>query len=465
MHQAATASSPAQIAHRHDVQFYADDTFLAQAVGSFIATGLRNGRAALVIATPDHWTAIGASLDRQGIDVESMTTTGQLISIDAAAALARFMVEDVPDHDRFDQTVGHVVRQACAIFPGLCAYGEMVDLLCAEGNLDGTIALEHLWNHLLEGRPAHLLCGYRLDRFGSDAHAEPFRHICQAHTAVVPSEAYTQLEIQKQSRMIADLQQRAQALESEVQERRRVEQALRKTQDHLREKADELIRSNAELERFAYISAHDLKEPLRMVSQFMDLLNRRYANQLDERARSYIGYAVTGTQRMQDLIDALLSYSHAGCGALKPTTVDLNVVVDDLRQSLQVAIADAGAELRTQSPLPTVQADAHKMRQVFQNLIENGLKYRSHIAPVIQFSASEQKDHWVLSVQDNGIGISVSHHQRIFDLFERLHTREDIPGTGIGLAVTRRVIEQHRGRIWVESGLGSGATFRFTLPR
>ena len=249
----------------------------------------------------------------------------------------------------------------------------------------------------------------------------------------------------------------------DVSDRKRTEQQLRQTADLLARQTTELARSNEELERFAYIASHDLQEPLRMVASYTQLLARRYRGKLDEDADEFIGYAVNGATRMQQLIRDLLEYSRVGTRGAAFSPVDCGeifaVVIDDLT----TVIGETGADI-VAGPLPTVQGDRSQLRQLFQNLIENALKYRSELPPTVRIDAAREGDQWHFTVRDNGIGIAPDYAERIFVIFQRLHTQAEYPGTGIGLAVCKRIVERHGGRIWVESQVGSGSAFHFTLP-
>jgi PAS domain S-box-containing protein len=239
--------------------------------------------------------------------------------------------------------------------------------------------------------------------------------------------------------------------------------ALTAAHAELERRAQELERSNAELEQFAYVASHDLSEPLRMVTSYLQLLRRRYHGQLDADADAFIDYAVGGAGRMRDLIDDLLTYSRAGRGAPPLGPVSLGNVLDDTLHSLAAAIEEAGAEV-VSGPLPTLPGDRVEVGQLFQNLIANAIKFRSPERPArVTVSAQPSETGWTVRIADNGIGVDLGHADRIFKMFQRLHTREDFPGTGIGLAVCSRIVERHGGRIWVEPTPGGGATFCFTL--
>lgn len=242
----------------------------------------------------------------------------------------------------------------------------------------------------------------------------------------------------------------------DISRRRRIEDAANAN-------ALELARSNAELEQFAYVASHDLQEPLRMVASYTRLLARRYQGRLDADADEFIGYAVDGVNRMQELISDLLAYSRAGSRRREPEDVAMDDVLGPVLQSLGPAIEDAGATVVSE-PLPVVRGDPGQFAQLFQNLIANAIKFRGEKAPRVEISARRDGDEWVFSVADNGIGISSEFSERIFVIFQRLHSRAEYPGTGIGLSICRKIVERHGGRIWVGSESGEGTTFRFTLP-
>ncbi len=233
--------------------------------------------------------------------------------------------------------------------------------------------------------------------------------------------------------------------------------------DRLADKTRALERMNAELEQFAHVVAHDLREPLRMVTCFTQLLSDHYDGQLDERAQRYISHASGAARRMGELLAGLLEYSHLD--RLEATEmVPLDRVVDAVISDYSVTLAEEQASI-SRDPLPAVYANEAAVRLVFQNLIENALKYRGDAAPEVHVSAKQASDHWEFTVQDNGIGIEKEYHDRIFGMFQRLWERERYPGTGAGLAIVKKVVERCGGRIWVESEPGEGAGFHFTMPR
>jgi PAS domain S-box-containing protein len=242
----------------------------------------------------------------------------------------------------------------------------------------------------------------------------------------------------------------------DVTERQQAELALA-------DKARELARSNTELEQFAYVASHDLQEPLRMVSSYTQLLARRYKGKLGSDADEFIGYAVDGATRMQTLIQDLLAYSRVGTKGRDFESTDCEGLLDRVLGDLKVAIKESGAVV-THDPLPTVTADGTQLGQLLQNLIGNAIKFRNQEPPLVHVSSKRNGKEWILSVRDNGIGIDPRYAERIFVIFQRLHKREEYQGTGIGLAVCKKIVERHGGRIWVESNSEKGATFYFTLP-
>jgi light-regulated signal transduction histidine kinase (bacteriophytochrome) len=250
----------------------------------------------------------------------------------------------------------------------------------------------------------------------------------------------------------------------DITERKRVETQLREAHDELSSKVQELARSNEELRQFAYVASHDLQEPLRMISSFTELLGRRYSTSFDGEAKEFMAFIVDGAARMQQLIQDLLAYSRVGTrgGDFKPT--DCAAALQSALINLRSAIESSGGTITSDS-LPSVTADGSQLTQLFQNLIGNAIKFRSANAPRVHVGAREERHAWVLSITDNGIGIEPQYFERIFIMFQRLHGKGEYSGTGIGLAICKKIVERHGGRIWVESELGRGCRFCFTLPK
>lgn len=278
-------------------------------------------------------------------------------------------------------------------------------------------------------------------------------------------------------------------LRHEVSERKRAEESLQKAHDELekrvidrtaalteeirqREKAQEelhaalmeLERSNSDLQQFAYAASHDLREPLRMVSSYLKLLERRYKEKLDKDAQDYIDYAVDGAKRMNGLIQDLLLFSRVETQGKEPVAIDTSTILEEVRRNLTPQLDETKGTLETED-LPPIKADPSQVLLLFQNLVSNGLKFSAPgVPPLVKVSGTAKEGGVTFCVSDAGIGIAPEYQDRIFNIFQRLHTIEDYPGTGIGLAVCKRIVERHGGRIWVESEKGNGARFLFTLP-
>ena len=243
----------------------------------------------------------------------------------------------------------------------------------------------------------------------------------------------------------------------DITERKEIDNKLRETLEKLKQ-------SNTELEQFAYVASHDLQEPLRMVASYVQLLERRYKGKLDSDADEFIGYAVDGANRMRGLIDDLLTYSRVGRLGKPFEPTNLKDTLDIVAKNLQASISDTKAQV-THDKLPVVYADGGQMVQLFQNLIGNAIKFHGKETPRVHISAKEQETDYLLSVKDNGIGIDPQYFDRLFKIFQRLHTKQEYPGSGIGLVICKKIVERHGGRIWLESQIGKGSTVYFTLSK
>ena len=265
----------------------------------------------------------------------------------------------------------------------------------------------------------------------------------------------------------AALEQKNRELQDQIAERLRAEEDVRRLNAELElrvhERTEELSRTNEELRQFAYVASHDLQEPLRTVGSYAQLLGKRYKGKLGPDADEFIGYMVGGVNRMHTLLNDMLAFSRVTQNQNKPfAEANLDGVLKTALMNLELTIRESGAEVAA-SALPVVLCDETQIGQVFQNLIGNAIKYKGVDPPIIDVSSEQRGEDWVISVKDNGIGIDPQYHERIFGIFKRLHGRE-LPGTGMGLAICKRIVERHGGRIWVESEHGQGSTFRFTLP-
>ncbi|MEG4287387.1 ATP-binding protein [Microcoleus sp. C2C3] len=273
--------------------------------------------------------------------------------------------------------------------------------------------------------------------------------ILQEKNKILQQEISTRRAVEKA------LQEQNLVLQQEISNRQRAESALLKSNQ-------ELARSNAELEQFAYVASHDLQAPLATIASYAQLLEKRYKDQLDSKASKFIDNIVHGCTRMQTLIDDLLEYSRVGRSRKPFQLTDCNHAVEQALANLQGAIRETQAVV-TYSELPAVMGDISQLVQLFQNLVGNSIKYRHDAPPVVHITACKQEKDWLFSVSDNGIGIATQHRARIFQIFQRLHTQKEYSGTGIGLAICQKIVERHGGYIWVESKPGQGSTFYFTV--
>jgi len=248
----------------------------------------------------------------------------------------------------------------------------------------------------------------------------------------------------------------------DITERKRVEKELKQAEE-LKQAIEALEVSNRDLEQFAYVASHDLQEPLRMVASFTQLLAKRYQGKLDKDADEFIAYIVAGAERMQALINDLLTYSRVDTRGESFGPIDSEAAFDQAIANLRVAIEEGEAVI-THDPLPPLIADNSQIVQLFQNLLGNAIKFHGKEPPRVHVSARQENNEWVFSFRDNGIGIAPEYFDRVFVIFQRLHGREEYPGTGTGLAICKRIVERHGGRIWVESELNKGSTFYFAIP-
>jgi len=238
---------------------------------------------------------------------------------------------------------------------------------------------------------------------------------------------------------------------------------FRHAREELIRRTEELSRSNKELEQFAYVASHDLQEPLRMVASYTQLIAQRYRGKLDADADEFINYAVDGATRMQAIINDLLTLSRVSTRNTIFSRVDAKLALDKALANLRLIIGETGATIVCDS-LPALNADGSQLTQLFQNLIGNAIKFRGSNSPRVEIGAEQQDGEWVFHVRDSGIGIAPEYFERIFLMFQRLHTKKEYPGTGIGLTICKKIVERHGGRIWIESEQGKGTTFYFTIP-
>jgi len=249
---------------------------------------------------------------------------------------------------------------------------------------------------------------------------------------------------------------RASGVVIDITEYKNAERAMLKT-------SEDLERSNADLVQFAYVASHDLQEPLRTITRFVQLLENRYKGRLDEDADEFIDFIVGGTKRMQQLINDLLTYSRVNTRSEPLASMKLEDALQRALQNLSYVLVESKGTV-TYDEMPTIVADELQMTQLFQNLIGNALKFHGEESPKVNISAIRNENDWIISVRDNGIGVDLRYKDRIFELFQRLHTREEYPGTGIGLTIAKKIVQRHGGQIWVDSEPGRGTTFSFSIP-
>ena len=283
-------------------------------------------------------------------------------------------------------------------------------------------------------------------------------------TSIKKAEKEIQKRLEKERQLTEELSSANEELQAISEEVLTSNDELRHAQNNLRQLVSELKMSNKELEQFAYVASHDLQEPLRMITSFTQLLEKRYKGQLDVDADDYIGFVVDGAHRMKDLIDDLLEFSRLNTEDREFELVIMEIALEDVLRNLKPAIQESNAHI-THDYLPNIMGDHVQIIQLLQNLIGNAIKFKGNNPPDIHISAQDKDNEWLFSVSDKGIGIDKNHQKQIFSIFKRLHTREEYPGTGIGLSISKRIVERHNGQIWIESELGKGSTFYFTIPK
>lgn len=462
---ASFLSQPIEAGNRdHLVQFYEDERFLCEAVALFAGTGLRHGEAVIIIAAAPHRAAFKRRLVEKGFDIKTAKTKGQLTMLDAAETLAQFVVNGVPNAEKFMHIIGSLIEQKGERYPAIRAYGEMVDLLWAEGNLHGTIQLEELWNDFARANSFTLLCGYEMNNFNQQSHGKAFHKVCHTHSHVIPAEGFLKLEdTESQRRMIASLQQQAKALQTEIAERKEIEKALQETL-HMRDE-------------FLSIASHELKTPLASLRLQIQILQRAMAGGFGPNIIEKVNRAIENSdyqsKRLGKLIDQLLDLTHIRLGRLnlEPVQVDLVELTQDVISRLEdETILDEQTEhaasitILANGPI-LGQWDQGLIEQVIANLLTNAVKYGEGKPIEVHLALDEARERARLTVRDHGIGIRLEDQARIFKRFERASSANHYAGLGLGLYIVRQIVNAHGGTIGLQSRPNEGSAFMVELPR
>lgn len=425
---------------------------MSQAV-PYLKQGLRCGEQCIYVADENTNESVLTALTLGGIDADEALQQQRLLlwnrhNYKPAGPFAREVMFD------FVQT--NVQKALAQGFTGLRLAVEMTWAPNAGVTVQDLVAWESLLNRLsYPGSKASFICMYNRLLLPSAL----IKEAVYVHPVVVlgqqvcPNLFYHPPEI---------------ALENKTEEEKLAWMLSQITRADIAEKALQqktkaLESANTELERFAYAASHDLREPLRLVSSYVDLLARRYKGKLDSDADDFINFTLMGVRRMEKLIQGTLTFAKVGLGTSVFEAVDCNDLLTQAAGNLDCSMTEARAQI-VRHPLPTVVGNPFLLLQVFQNLLHNAVKYPADQAPVVEISCQRWEEHWQFAVKDNGRGIEPQYHQRIFDIFQRLDSLNETSGSGIGLAICKKALERHGGRIWVESDIGKGSTFYFTLP-
>ncbi len=450
----------------HIVRFYDDDLFLCSAVGKFLLEGLGRGGSSLVIATGEHRLCIEQALEAGGIDIAEAKRELRLIAVDAEEMLLTFTIggleRGVLDPHAFQKVIGELIERAGSAAPGrpIRAYGEMVDLLLRRGNESAMAHLEELWDGLQKTHAFDLYCSYRLSHLDRVEDHQPFERICKLHSHVLPAESYDEeMGVEERRRQVAELQQRARALETEILERKKLDRALREEQVHLRE-------ANRRKEEFLAVLSHELRNPLNPILTALDLMDMR-GDDYSRREREIIRrQAMHLAALVEDLLD--VSRITGGKVTLRKEPLELAAVVAKAIEMASPLLEQRAHLLKIAIPQPglLVDADSIRLPQVFANLLMNAAKYTER-GGQIELSARREGREIVVTCKDNGIGIT---HELLSTMFEpfvqgtRSLDRAE-GGMGLGLALVRSLTELHGGTVSATSGgLGRGSVFSVRLP-
>ncbi|HVA89933.1 MAG TPA: ATP-binding protein [Chloroflexota bacterium] len=451
--------------HAHSVQFYDDDSFLLNELSLFMGGALTMGDVGVVIATRAHREALAQRLRARNLDIGLAVKQGRYIVLDAAETLSKLMREGWPDAARFADLMGGLMARATTAAPGerprIAVFGEMVALLWVEGKSEAAIRLEQLWNNLARTHSFSLHCAYPMSLFRRTDAAESLGAICTAHSHVIPTEGYTSL-VTKEDRLreITLLQQKALALETEIEERKRVEQALHERNQELREAV-------AARDVFMSVAAHELKTPITSLHIFAQLLLRAARSKREiapERLEAALDTIELQTEKLSQLVTHLLDTAQIESGKLRiePMSTDLvaltHAVAARQHRDVNHTVVFEGPE-RIEALVDPV-----RFEQVITNLLDNAIKF-SPEGGVVTVNLEQGDDGGIrLAVTDQGVGIPPNQHEAVFGRFHQAHDEGHLSGMGLGLYITREIVELHGGRVWIEDPKHAGSRFVVTLP-
>jgi signal transduction histidine kinase len=471
--------------HGHTVQFYDDDAFLAGSVAQFVTRGLAAHRPVLLVATREHVDAITERLTADGHDLDRARRTGRITVLDAHATLALVMSGDTPDRERFQAVIGGGLERCLGRGRGpVWAYGELVNLLVADGNAEGALRLEALWNELAATHSFVLLCGYALAHFRDVALAEPLRAICATHTHVIPAESYTSADDADRMVEVSVLQHRARVLESELARRTELEQRLQvalserdvlldreRTARHDAESAREAAEAaNHAKGEFLAIMSHELRTPLNAIAGYAELLELGVHGPVTCDQRDALGRIQRSQRHLLGLINEVLNYTRIESGIVRYELTTL--CVDDVLRTADALVMPQmqakGLEYRYVGADRAlhVRADPDRLQQIVLNLLTNAAKFTDR-GGVVSVSCEAQDDAIAICVTDNGVGIPAEKFDAIFEPFVQIDSRltRVQEGIGLGLAISRDLARGMGGDLRVTSKPGVGSTFVLSLPR
>jgi len=467
----AAADADYASASEHFVQFYDNDAYLVEAVATFIGAALQAGGAGIVVATPQHREQIEAALQGDRFDLAALASSGHYVALDAAATLDTFMRDGSPDGQRFETVIGDILTTAARHGQQVRVYGEMVSLLAAAGNPAATIRLEQLWNELLRTRAFSLLCGYAMDQFGGEAMAELLSGVCAEHSRVEPTESYTVLlDDAARLRAVAVLQQQARSLQAEIVVRRQAEERLRvalEAEQQAREQAEVALHVRDE---FLSMASHELRTPISSLSAQAQLLLRRLKREgtlEPDRVERAMQLITSQTDKIARLVGQLLDVTRLDAGKLtverEPTPVVPLVErmvqqAQDLtdRHLIDPQLEVAGSLEACLDPL--------RLEQVLTNLLDNAVKYSPEGGTIEVVVVQPTKTCFEIAVRDHGLGVPVERRDQIFDRFYQAHDGAQRGGMGLGLYISRQIVELHSGEIRAEFPPDGGTRMVVRLP-